>query len=73
MKRTPRVEELEALEPTLVDGEPPSPVPGTWERMVSTNRPTRSDDTTIISGGRRATLDDMLRHIEADLASRRAA
>lgn len=46
-------------------GEPPD----TWDRM-QTNRPTRTDDTTIIVAGRRATVEEMQRYVEADLARR---
>jgi hypothetical protein len=43
-----------------------------WDRALSGAVPTRSDDTVVIAGGRRATLEELEAHIAADLAARAA-
>lgn len=43
-----------------------------WDRGLRGSRPTRSDDTVVISGSRRATKAEVLALIEADVAAREA-
>ena len=43
-----------------------------WDRGLRGSQPTRSDDTVIITGGKRATKDEVLALIEADVAEREA-
>jgi hypothetical protein len=38
--------------------------------MATYGAPTRADDTVVLSGGRRATKDEVLAYIAADVASR---
>jgi hypothetical protein len=42
-------------------------------RVLANARPTRDDDTVVISGGKRATLEELKAHVAADLARRAAA
>jgi len=41
-----------------------------WRQALATAAPTREDDTVVISGGQRATLDEVKAYIAADLARR---
>jgi len=43
-----------------------------WDRGLRGSRPTRSDDTVVITGGKRATKAEVLALIEADVAEREA-
>ena len=42
----------------------------TLAEMAEQGRPTRDDDTVVIEGGRRATLEEVQAYIAADAASR---
>ncbi len=51
----------------------PSSIEGkkfSFKELDANARPTRDDDTVVISGGRRATREEILAHIAADAASR---
>lgn len=43
-----------------------------WKRAIASAAPTRSDDTVVLSGGRRASLGEFKAHVAADLAARAA-
>lgn len=66
-----RPDTLEAVNETATVA--PSSIEGkkfSFQELDDNTRPTRDDDTVVISGGRRATREEVLAHIAADAASR---
>lgn len=43
-----------------------------WKVAVAAAAPTRTDDTVVLSGGRRATLEEVQAYVAEDLARRAA-
>jgi hypothetical protein len=43
-----------------------------WKAAVAAAAPTRADDTVVLSGGKRATLEEFEAYIAEDLARRAA-